>query len=353
MLAIQAGDDQNGRVLVVDDDESLVKLLTDILHRAGFRNVLGISDPFQARDLYQIYNPDAVVLDLSMPGLSGEELMQTWTELEPDGYAPILVLTGMNDPSERVRALTAGARDFLAKPFLPVEVVARVRNMLQIRRLYVRTEHERETLEQEVLRRSGEIIRAHHEILKRLGLACEYRDDDTGHHTRRLGEYAGIVASRLGLDPEECELVRLASPLHDIGKVGIPDSILLKPGKLEPEEFEVIKTHTLIGAAILSGSDVPLLQAAEVIARTHHEKWDGNGYPARLSGEAIPLHGRIVAVCDVFDALVSPRPYKAAWPVEEAVAELERCRGKHFDSMVVDAFMSSLPALIEIRASLS
>lgn len=224
--------------------------------------------------------------------------------------------------------------------------------MLELRQLYLLADERRSALQREVEQRSAEIVRAHHEILQRLGMACEFRDDETGNHTRRLGAYAGLLGEELGLDASTCKLLRLASPMHDIGKVGIPDEILLKPGKLTPEEFEVIKTHTVIGARLLSGSDIPLIRAAEEIALTHHEKWDGSGYPRKLKGNDIPLAGRIVAVCDVFDALLSERPYKRAWTLEETVAEIERCRGAHFDPAVVDAFLSASPRLAQVRCQL-
>lgn len=341
-----------GRILIVDDDPSMVRLLSKLLEREGYQHIKGVSDPTGVPSVYREFKPDVVLLDLFMPGVSGHDLIRQLSQEEAQGYAPILVLTGCDEPDEKVEALKSGARDFLVKPFLNYELVARVRNMLEIHQLYMTAEQKRAVLEQEVQQRAGEVILAHHEILRRLGLACEFRDDDTGNHTRRLGEFAALVAKQLGLDEETCDLLRVAAPMHDIGKVGIPDSILLKPGKLTPEEFEIIKTHTTIGAQILSGSQVPLLHAAEEIAHTHHEKWDGSGYPRKLPGEAIPLSGRIVAVCDVFDALLSVRPYKKAWTVEETLAEIQRCSGTQFDPQVVDAFVAVLPKLVEIRTLL-
>lgn len=341
-----------GRVLVVDDDESMVRLITKMLEREGYGHIRGVSNPAEVVSAYLEFKPNVVVLDLIIPGVKGNELIQQLMQAETEGYAPILVLTGVDEPDQKVEALKAGARDYLVKPFLSYEFLARVRNMLEIHQLYLSAEQKRALLQKEVQAQAGQILLAHHDTLHRLGLACEFRDDDTGNHARRLGDYAAVVAAGLGLDEDECHLLRQATPMHDIGKVGIPDAILLKPGKLTPEEFQVIKTHTTIGANILSGSRAAVLQAAEEVALTHHEKWNGQGYPRRLSGTEIPLFGRIVAVRDVFDALLSERPYKRAWSVEDAVAELERSKGGHFDPQVVDAFMAVLPRLLEIRALL-
>lgn len=343
---------EKGRILVVDDDERIVRLLLRLLQKEGYTQVDGLTRADMVLERYREFAPDVVILDLVMPGVVGMELIQRLQSEDVRGYAPILVLTGHNDPSERIEALKAGARDFLVKPFLAYELLARVRNMLEIRQMYVLSDEKRVLLEEEVQQRAAEIVRAHHEILRRLGMACEFRDDETGNHTRRIGEYAGILGEAVGLPAPECKLLRLASPMHDIGKVGIPDAILLKPGKLTAEEFDVIKTHTTIGARLLSGTDVPLINAAEEIALTHHEKWDGSGYPRKLSGESIPLRGRIVAVCDVFDALLSERPYKRAWSLEDTVTEIARCRGGHFDPQVVDAFLLVKAQMAEARARL-
>lgn len=344
--------EENGKILLVDDDPMIVHLLKRLLEKEGYRRVIGISDPGKVESCYRDLAPDLVILDLIMPGVVGHDLIRRLHRLETRGYAPILVLSACDDPAEKVEALKAGARDYLVKPFLAYELMARVRNMLELRQLYLLADEKRSALQKEVQQRSAQIVRAHHEILQRLGMACEFRDDETGNHTRRLGAYAGLLAEQLGLDATTCNLLRLASPMHDIGKVGIPDQILLKPGKLTSDEFEVIKTHTTIGARLLGGSDIPLIRAAEQIALTHHEKWDGTGYPRQLQGTDIPLAGRIVAVCDVFDALLSERPYKRAWTLEETVAEIERCRGAHFDPAIVEAFLAVSPHLAQVRFEL-
>ncbi len=336
-------------ILVVDDELDIVNLLMTILKHVGFENVIATDRPMDAFRLYQDHRPDAVVLDLHMPGVNGLELLRQLTDFEPNGYAPILILTGEHDPDYKNRALLSGARDYLVKPFMPVEVIARVRNMLEIRRLYRRTAERGQELERMVAQRTLELDKAYREILQRLGRASEYRDDDTGNHARRIGEYAALIGRGLHLEDEQVEHLRRASPMHDVGKIGIPDGILLKPGKLDAQEWETMKSHVEIGVRILSGATSGLLQVAEEIAQTHHEKFDGNGYPNGLAGEEIPLNGRLVAVCDVFDALTSERPYKRAWSVEDAVAEIARCKGGHFDPRIVDVFLDNLPQVQRIR----
>jgi putative two-component system response regulator len=259
--------------------------------------------------------------------------------IDPGTYLPILVLTADISQSIKQRALACGAKDFLTKPFDITEVVLRMRNLLETRFLHLRLAGHNRELEVKVRERTLDLEAARVEVLQRLSLAAEFRDDDTGQHTQRVGHTSALLAQALGLPDEEVGLVRLAAPLHDVGKIGIADAILLKPGKLTPEEFGVMTTHTSIGGKILTGSHSPLLQLAERIALNHHERWDGGGYPHGRCGEDIPLAGRIVSVADVFDALTHPRPYKKAWPVEQAVAEVERLGGSKFDPAVVAVFL--------------
>ena len=320
------------RILVIDDETANIRLLEIILQQAGFMNICTTTDARQAATLYESFQPDAILLDLMMPDLNGFDVMDLiLASSAPTTYLPILVMTADTSDKVRKKALSSGAKDFLTKPFNATEVLLRLNNLLQVR-------FQQQLLEAKVQERTRDLEAAQHETLQRLALAAEYRDDDTGQHTRRVGKMAAELAETLGLPHSQLVLFEEAASLHDIGKIAIPDAILLKPGKLTPAEFDIMKTHTFIGAQILSGSNSPLLQLAEEIARTHHECWDGSGYDG-ISGDAIPLSGRIVALADVFDALTHDRPYKIAWSKEEANAEIQGQSGRRFDPEVVKAFV--------------
>jgi putative two-component system response regulator len=329
-----------GRVLVVDDQPANVELLIAILRQGGFERVEWTYDPRVALGLFNSFGPDVVLLDLHMPHLDGFELMERFEKIAPGGVAvPVIILTADIDPRVKQRALEAGAGDFLIKPFDTTEVLLRLRNQLETRFLQLSLQRQNLALEERVRLRTGELLEARLEILERLALAAEFRDKATLAHTRRVGHVAALTSETLGFDGEFVEIMRLAAPLHDVGKIAIPDEILLKEGPLSEEEFETIKLHTTAGARLLSGSHFDVTRSAEKIALTHHDRWDGTGYPAGLSAEDIPIAGRIVAVADVFDALTHERPYKAAWPVEEALIEIESQAGRQFDPAVVEAFL--------------
>ena len=329
------------RILVVDDEDVNLMLLRRTLEQAGYREVLTAADPWQVPRLFSEFEPDLVVLDLHMPGMDGFELM---TRLAPIAGGrtgvPFLVLTGDATEAVKRRALEAGARDFLTKPFSPSELALRVRNLLEVQDLHRRLRDQNASLEQQVTERTRQLEQARLEILGRLALAAEYRDDATQEHAWRIGRTGGALAQAIGLDDDDSELLRRAAPLHDIGKIGIPDAILLKPDRLTAPELATMRTHTTIGAGILSGSMSSVLGLAERIALTHHERWDGRGYPDRRGGEEIPLASRIVAIADVFDALTHERPYKHAWPVDQAVQAITGQRARQFDPQLVDAFVS-------------
>ena len=333
-------------ILVVDDESANCLVLDMLLRQGGYKNVYTCRDPREFDGLMARVTPDLVLLDLHMPYRDGFDILQSMRIMEnPLDAPPVIVLTADVTMEARRRALSLGARDFLTKPFEHYEVSLRVRNMLQLRTLQRRLsaqnlelEHRVEERTRELKRRNDELAATRLEILKRLARAAEYRDDDTGHHTMRVGRICARIAAVLGMDPEWCTEMQEAAPLHDVGKIGIPDSILLKPGKLTPAEWEVMKTHTEIGARILSGSRHSVLQLAEEIARTHHERYDGTGYLGMIGGN-IPISGRIVAIADVFDALLHDRPYKRAWTREEAMREIVSQRGRHFDPEVLDAFL--------------
>jgi putative two-component system response regulator len=331
---------QESRILIIDDQQANVRVLEFALQRAGYTNIKTTTDSREALPLFLEYQPDLILLDLLMPYVDGFEVMQQLNLLLPPGsYLPILVLTADITPDIKRRALASGAKDFLVKPFDAMEVLLRIHNLLETRSLHLQLQSQNKTLEKKVQARTEELAEAQIEIIQRLAQAAEFRDDDTGHHTQRVGELAARLATALQLPDKQIELIRRAAPLHDVGKIGIPDSILLKPGKHTLEEFEQMKAHTTIGARILSGSRFSLLRLAEKIALTHHERWDGTGYPLGLTRDDIPLVGRVVAVVDVYDALTHKRPYKSPWPEAEALAEIERERGVQFDPQVVDAFL--------------
>jgi len=330
---------QDRPILAVDDEPTNLLLLKRILERAGYARVHTTTDAARVTRMFAEIQPDLVLLDLHMPSIDGFALMEQLAPLAGGrGGVPFLVLTADATESVKRRALASGARDFLTKPFSQAELLLRVRNLLEVQLLHRRLRAQNENLEQQVAERTRDLELARLEILSRLALAAEYRDDDTQQHAWRIGQACALLALEVGVPGQEVELIRRAAPLHDIGKIGIPDSILLKPGKLTDGEFEQVKRHTTIGAEILSGSQSPLLRLAERIALTHHERWDGRGYPCRLSGEEIPLVGRIAAIADVFDALTHERPYKRAWPVAQAAAEILSQKGRQFDPRLVDAF---------------
>jgi putative two-component system response regulator len=334
---------QNATILIVDDEPSNVRLLERFLERAGYTSVMSTTDPREVLSLVAQCQPDLILLDLHMPFLDGFAVMQLLGTGGPRGvYRPVLVLTADITLEAKQRALSMGAADFITKPFDPTEVLLRVKNQLKTRVFQLLLEQQAATLEEKVRERTRELEQSRLEMLERLALAVEFRDDDTHQHTVRVGQTAALIAATLELPGAQVELIRHAAPLHDIGKVGIPDAILLKPGKLTVEEFAHIQTHSTIGARILAEGRSPLMVLAAEIAHCHHERWDGSGYPRRLQGAAIPLAARIVAVADVFDALTNARPYKAAWPVERAIAELRDQRGRHFDPWVVEAFLQVL-----------
>ena len=329
---------KHARILIVDDEPSNVEILERLLDRAGFGRIESTTDAREAADLYVRYRPDLILLDLQMPNMDGLAVMDQLNEIAEASYLPILMLTGEMTPEARQEALSRGAKDFVSKPFHADEVMLRIQTLLETRFLYFQVQSQNQILEAKVRERTRELEAAQVEIIERLARAAEFRDDNTGQHTERVGQMAALLARQLGLPDPQVSLIRRAAPLHDVGKIGVPDAILLKLGKLTVEEFEQVKTHTTIGQRILSGSRFGVLRLAEEIAFSHHERWDGAGYVGIIRDQ-IPLAGRIVAVADVFDALTQKRPYKAAWPVAEAIAEIDRQRSRQFDPEIVDAFL--------------
>ena len=339
----------NAKILIVDDQLINTKLLEKMLQHAGYEQIYVTTDSHQVKSMYFEYDIDLILLDIRMPGLDGFGVMAALQEEIINDYLPILVLTAELTSQTRARALSNGAKDFLTKPFDQFEVLQRIKNMLEVRLLHKQARQHNEELEQKVRQRTQELEQSRLEIIKRLGRAAEYKDNETGNHILRMSKFAQLLAQAAGLGEQETEKILLAAPMHDIGKIGIPDHILLKPGKLDPDEWEIMKTHVTIGADLLDGSDVPLLRMAKNIALTHHEKWDGSGYPNGLSGEAIPIEGRICAICDVFDALTSERPYKHAWSIKDSIDYIHQQSGKHFDPSLVLLFDTVLDMVISYR----
>ena len=339
---------KEAKILIVDDQPANVTLIEKMLDIEGYINVIATTDPTQVESIYLQQNSDLVLLDLNMPVMDGYQVLAKIREVDPD-YPPIIVLTAQIDRESRIKALDLGARDFLAKPFDRVELMTRIRNMLEVRIMAKAMKNQNKILDGMVKERTKELNDTRLEVIRRLGRAAEYRDDMTGFHIIRMSRYSQQLALATGMSEIESEVLLNASPMHDIGKIGIPDHVLLKPGKLDADEWKIMQTHVDIGVEILSGSDSELMNMAAEVAQNHHEKWDGSGYPRAIAGEDIPLTGRIVAVADVFDALTTERPYKDAWPIEKAVEFLKEQRGQHFDPRLVDLFLDILPEILKIR----
>lgn len=358
-------------VMIIDDERLNIEVVKSYLKQEGFERFLSTTHSPSAVGMLRQHSPDIVLLDINMPEVNGLEIL---AEMRQDPFLnkiPVLILTAANDPKIKLQALRLGASDFLAKPVDPSELTLRLENVLAVKAYQDHLAEYSERLEQQVRIRTEELERSRQEAIHCLARAGEYRDDDTGHHVTRVGRYSGLIAKELGFPEETVELIEQAAQLHDVGKIGIPDSILHKPGKLDPREYEIIqshcgigrriinplsheesvrlKSHTSIGLQIMGSTHSPVLRLAAVIAGTHHEKWDGTGYPQGLSGESIPLEGRIVAVADVFDALSSARPYKEAFPIDKCLKILMDGRGRHFDPRILDAFMRRKDEAIRIH----
>jgi putative two-component system response regulator len=336
-------------ILIVDDQSPNVTLLEKMLKHAGYKNVMGTTDSRQAVNLYVEHDVDLLLLDIRMPYMDGFDVMSKLQEIVSDDYLPILVLTAELAAETKAKALQNGAKDFLTKPFDQLEVLQRIHNILEVRLLHKHVIQQNHNLEAVVKKRTEELEESRFEIIQRLGRAAEYKDNETGNHILRMSKYCQLLAVASGFTEHEADMILNASPMHDVGKIGIPDYVLLKPGKLDPEEWEIMKTHVTIGADLLSGSVSPLMVMARNIALHHHEKWDGSGYPSGLKGKNITIEARICALCDVFDALTSVRPYKKAWPVEDAMAYIKEQKGKHFDPDLVDLFETILADVIDFR----
>ncbi|MCL2912486.1 two-component system response regulator [Shewanella corallii] len=329
-------------VLVVDDTPANIDILVGILGDSYALKV-AIDGP-RALAIARKSSPDIILLDVMMPGMSGYEVCEQLKQDPMTAHIPVIFVTALSEVTDETKGFELGAVDYITKPVSAPLVQARVRTHLA---LY----DQKRLLEQQVKERTAELERTRFEIIRRLGRAAEYKDNETGLHVVRMSHYARLLAKQAGLPEAFCELLYNAAPMHDIGKIGTPDAVLKKPGKLDDEEWLVMREHVVIGAEIIGEHSDPLLTMARTIALTHHEKWDGSGYPNGLVGEAIPLEGRLVAIADVFDALTSVRPYKTAWTPQQAMEMLKEQSGTHFDPDLVEHFEAILPEVERIRAS--
>jgi len=349
-------------ILVVDDDDMTRLLMNTILSRVSYQ----VSEAYDGLDGWEkviALSPDLIILDVSMPRMDGFELTHKLKNESRTKNIPIMIVSGHDEVTDRVKAVEAGADDFLPKPVEQIILKAKVNSLLKIKSYNDYMQSHQTKLEEEVAKKTASLKHAFDELeaaskklrlysldtILRLSQAAEYKDQETGQHIQRVGFYIQRIGQAISLSDQEIDDFLYASPMHDVGKIGIPDSILMKPGKLNEEEWAIMKQHTTIGGKILSGSDSSTLKTAEIIALTHHEKWDGSGYPNNLKGLEIPLSGRLTAIADVFDALTSKRPYKEPFPMEKAFAIMKDGRKKHFDPDLLDAFFAVKDDIISIR----
>ena len=355
---------KSAKIMIVDDEQLVIRVVRRFLSTEGYTNFLTVSDSRQAFDQLNTFQPDIVLLDIMMPHLSGIDLLQ---RRQHDSYAkhiPFIILSANSEKSIKREALKLGATDFLAKPVDAVDLVLRVQNSLLVKQHQDQLTDYAVELEKKVQQRTRQIDASREQIIHCLAKAAEFRDNETGAHVIRVGKYASVIAKQLGFGPNYCRQIELAAQLHDVGKIGIPDSILLNPGKLSREEFDIMKLHCRLGCQIMeplaraemadlrqtgkTTGDAPMLVLAANIARTHHEKWDGTGYPEGLKGEEIPIEGRITCVADVYDALCSERPYKPKFPREKCLEIMLSERGTRFDPAVLDVFFERLDIIDQI-----
>jgi putative two-component system response regulator len=359
-----------GNIMIVDDEPANVAVVQKLLERAGYHSFKSTTDSTVAFNLIQASQPDVVLLDINMPEVNGVEILKLIRANPSTQQLPVLILTANSDPDIKLLCLELGATDFLLKPVDPMELVPRVRNSLQNKSFQDRLQRHALELEKKVQERTRELDMSRRQAIYCLARAAELRDNDTGNHVIRVGRFAGIIARNLGFPENYVYDIELAAQLHDVGKIAVPDAILLKPGKLEEDEFEIIQDHVKHGRNIIQpylaheaevmrshvsrGAEMledgsSLMRLAATIAQTHHEKFDGTGYPLGLAGEDIPIEGRITAVADVYDALSSERAYKKAMPRNKCFQILEEGRGKHFDQHVLDAFFEGSSDIVKVQ----
>lgn len=346
---------ERNKILLVDDEERNLRLMEAFLLTLGYEIFLA-ADGEEALNKTQEVSPDLILLDIMMPKMNGFEVTRQLKEDEDNKVIPVVMVTSLTEVEDRVKALESGADDFLTKPVDKTELKARVQSLLKVKAYNDHMRNYQKKLEAEVAKRTEQLRHAFEKVKKasldtiyRLSRAAEYKDEDTGAHILRMSNYSAAVARKMGLIDKVVETLLYAAPMHDVGKIGIPDRILLKPGKLDSDEWDVMRQHTSFGAQILEGADSGFLRLAEVIALTHHEQWDGSGYPRGLKGKKIPLVGRIVAIADVFDALTTKRPYKEPFSLEKSYAIIREGSGGHFDPDVVNAFFAVENEILQIK----
>jgi putative two-component system response regulator len=327
-------------ILIVDDAPESIDILCGVLGadyriRAAIHGAAGL-------ELAAAFTPDLILLDVMMPDMDGFEVCRRLKSSSSTANIPVIFVSTLSDVGSEGRGLDLGAVDYVCKPYVPALVRSRVRT-------HVALHHQNLALESLVRERTAEIFATRFEIIRRLGRAAEYKDNETGMHVVRMSQIARLIALRAGLSEARADLVLQAAPMHDVGKIGIPDRVLLKPGPLDKDEWEIMKRHTIIGAEIIGDHGSELLQMARIVALRHHERWDGKGYPEGLAGEDIPVEARIVAVADVFDALLSVRRYKVAWSIEQTIAKIQADSGQHLDPRFVDALLAALPDCLAVR----
>ena len=327
-------------VLIVDDAPESIDVLRGVLG-SDYQVKAAINGPV-ALDVARRALPDLILLDVMMPGIDGYEVCRRLKSNSITSKIPVIFITTLSDAASEAKGLELGAVDYVTKPYVPALVRSRVRTQVALH-------HQNLTLEALVIQRTAELVETRLEIIRRLSRAAEYRDNETGMHVIRMSHFSRLIALACGMTQGEADLILHAAPMHDIGKIGTPDSILLKPGKLSPDEWAIMKQHTVIGAEIIGEHAHELLSAARTVALRHHEKWDGSGYPGGLRGKEIPRIARVVALADVFDALLSVRPYKRAWTVDETITQIKADSGHHFEPEIVSALLNVLPECLDIH----
>lgn len=363
---------RTSKIMIVDDEELVIRVVKRFLGSEGYTNFITITDPRQALNMMRVEHPDVVLLDVNMPHVTGLEILKERQFIKSLRATPFIILSASSDAETKQLALELGATDFLAKPVDKSDLTLRVQNSLIVKRHFDNLANHAEELERQVRLRTRQLEKSREQVIRILARAAEFRDNETGEHVIRVGSYCAVIAEQLGMSESYCKRIELAAQLHDVGKIAIPDAVLLNPNKLSRDEFEVMKRHCDLGCQIMkpmadeeeylaqkdeSGEKLgeegesPLLSMASIIARTHHEKWDGTGYPNQLKGDQIPLEGRITCVADVYDALCSDRPYKVAFPVQKSLEIMLSERGTRFDPVVLDAFLERIADIEAIRNS--